>query len=368
MPAGSRALYGASERPSGTFASGSAECLTLRQTRAPDGESFSSAAGRSLIVCTVLAAGIAGMIMAMGSQFDPVEPVSTATSSSVGMPKPRLNVASPIVVARAEIDELIAHWREITKWRSDPAQPDTFVPDVLARTPGHPDDILQFGPMRIRRHLVETIVKAAQVTEADPVLLMAIADKESSFSTGVKAKTSSATGLFQFIDSTWLKVVRDFGARHGLRKEAQAIVWVDDELVVTDSAERARILELRREPYVSALLAAEMLKRDANRIARRIGRDLTHGETYLAHFLGPDDAERFMEKVVDEPNSNAAKLLPKPARANKPIFFGSSGGKGLSIAEVHQKFQAMMNLRLDRYRDVLSHVGGPPVYAEAKTP
>jgi hypothetical protein len=221
--------------------------------------------------------------------------------------------------------------------------------------------------MRIRRHLVETIVKAAQATEADPVLLMAIADKESSFSTGIRAKTSSATGLFQFIDTTWLKVVRDFGARHGMAKEAQAITWVDDELVVADPAERARILELRREPYVSALLAAEMLKRDASRIGRRIGRDLTHGETYLAHFLGPDDAERFMEKVVEEPNSVAAKLLPKPARANKPIFFGSSGRKGLSIAEVHQKFQAMMNMRLDRYRDVLSHVGGPAIYAEAGT-
>jgi Transglycosylase SLT domain len=364
MQAGSMALYGASERPSGTLAGSSAECLFLRQTRAPEGESFSSAAGRSLIVCTVLAVGIAFMIMAMGGKLDAVPSAPAATSASLSMPKPRLGVP-PTIVARAEIDELLAQWREITKWRDDPAQPATLVPEVLARTPGNPDDILQFGPMRIRRHLIETIVKAAQVTNADPVLLMAIADKESSFSTGVKAKTSSATGLFQFIDSTWLRVVRDFGTRHGLRKEAAAITWVDDELVVADPVERTRILELRREPYISALLAAEMLKRDASRIARRIGRDLTHGETYLAHFLGPDDAERFMEKVVDEPNSIAAKLLPKPARANKPIFFGSSGRKGLSIAEVHQKFQAMMNMRLDRYRDVLSHVGSAPAYAEA---
>ena len=270
-------------------------------------------------------------------------------------------------MARAEIDDLIAHWRGLSTWQAERGTPPTLIPDVLTSGAGHPDDILQFGPMRIRRHLVETIVKAAHVTEADPVLLMAIADKESSFSTGVKAKTSSATGLFQFIDATWLKVVRDFGARHGLKKEAQAIVWVDDELVVADAAERARILDLRREPYLSALLAAEMLKRDASRIGRRIGRELTHGETYLAHFLGPDDAERFMEKVVGEPNSVAAKLLPKPARANKPIFFSASGRKGLSIAEVHQKFQAMMNLRLDRYRNVASHVGAPAVYAEAGT-
>ena len=109
---------------------------------------------------------------------------------------------------------------------------------------------------------------------------------------------AASTYSFSRMESTWLRTVRDFGARHGLDKEAKAIVWVDDELVVSDPAEKARILELRRDPYVSALLAAEMLKRDRARIASRIGRDLTDGETYLAHFLGPDDAERFMEKVV----------------------------------------------------------------------
>ena len=366
MPASTMTLYGVTERLHGDYAGNATDCLTLRPSRAPEGESFSSAAGRSLIVCAVLAAGIAGTIMAMGSQLDPVRPAEAATPVAMTMPKPRINHA-PSIMARAEIDDLIAHWRGLAEWQAEPGSSRSLVPDVLTRSSGHPDDILQFGPMRIRRHLVQTIVKAAQATEADPVLLMAIADKESSFSTGVRAKTSSATGLFQFIDSTWLKVVRDFGARHGLKKEAQAIVWVDDELVVQDSAERNRILELRREPYLSALLAAEMLKRDASRIGRRIGRELTHGETYLAHFLGPDDAERFMEKVVDEPNSVAAKLLPKPARANKPIFFGNSGRKELSIAEVHQKFQAMMNMRLDRYRDVLLHVGNSPVYAEAGT-
>jgi hypothetical protein len=139
--------------------------------------------------------------------------------------------------------------------------------------------------------------------------------------------------------------VRDFGAKHGLAKEAQAINWVDDQLVVSDAAERARILDLRRDPHLSTILAGEMLSRDRARIARRIGRDLTQGETYLAHFLGPDDAERFLEKVVGEPNANASKLLPKPRAANKPIFFARKGrkAKSLSVAEVHRKFEAMMD-------------------------
>lgn len=347
------ALAGASGPVGCSYAAISDECLVLRPARAPEGGSFAFAAGRSLLVCTALAAGIAGGIIGIGARVDGIRPAYAATPTMLAMPKPRLG-GTPAATAsdRNERSGLLSGW-----WHVDRVLPDVILDMVAPRAkPAQtdPEEILQFGPVRIRRHLVETILKAAQATDADPVLLMAIADKESSFSTGVQARTSSATGLFQFIEKTWLKVVKDFGAKHGLRKEAKAIAWVDDELVVADPAEKARILELRREPYVSALLAAEMLRRDRERIARRIGRDLTHGETYLAHFLGPDDAERFMEKVVEEPGAAAAKLLPKPARANKPIFFARSGRKqkSLSVAEVHRKFKAMMDLRLDRYRNV----------------
>ncbi len=183
---------------------------------------------------------------------------------------------------------------------------------------GDPNDILEFGPMKIRRHLVQTIVKAAQAVQTDPVLLMAVADKESSFITAVQAKTSSATGLYQFIERTWLGVVRDFGAQVRLAKEA-ALVTADanDKPVITDAAERARVLELRRDPYLSALMAGEMLKRDAARISQRIGRELTLGEVYLAHFLGPDDAGDFLDKVVNKP----APPPPccSPAGAGQPL-------------------------------------------------
>jgi hypothetical protein len=354
MRANAMALAGASGSVGCSYAAAiSDERLVLRPARAPEGGNFAFAAGRSLLVCSALAAGIAGGIIGIGGRVDGFKSAYAATPTTLIMPKPRLGGTTAAATQdTSERTGLLSGW-----WNVDRVLPDVILDLVTRRAKPpqtDPEEILQFGPMRIRRHLVETILKAAQATDADPVLLMAIADKESSFSTGVRARTSSATGLFQFIEKTWLRVVRDFGARHGLAKEAKAITWVDDELVVADAAEKARILELRREPYISALLAAEMLKRDRQRIGRRIGRDLTHGETYLAHFLGPDDAERFMEKVVEEPQAAAAKLLPKPARANKPIFFARAGRKqkSLSVAEVHRKFSAMMDLRLDRYRNV----------------
>lgn len=241
---------------------------------------------------------------------------------------------------------------------------------------GDPNDILEFGPMKIRRHLVQTIVKAAQAVQTDPVLLMAVADKESSFITAVQAKTSSATGLYQFIERTWLGVIRDFGGKHGLAQEA-ALVTNDanDKPVITDPAERARVLDMRRDPYLSALMAGEMLKRDAAVISQRIGRELTLGEIYLAHFLGPDDAGDFLDKVVNKPAAAAAALLPGPARANRSIFFAANRyvGRGrhrkpmsLSVAEVHEKFEAMMQTRGSRYQNVRA-VSGIMAYADADT-
>lgn len=212
---------------------------------------------------------------------------------------------------------------------------------------GDPEEILQFGPMKVRRHIVETIVRAAKKVGADPVLLMAIADKESSFATGVKARTSSATGLFQFIERTWLGVVAQFGTRHGLDREAQMIKAGQARL---DPRERADILEMRRDPYLSALLAAEMLKNDTVRMEQRLGRKLSGGEVYLIHFLGPSDAESFIRAATDDPDGTAASKFPRPAQANKSIFW--SNKKALSVTDVHQKFEAMIVGRLKRYQDV----------------
>ena len=225
----------------------------------------------------------------------------------------------------------------------------TLLSVLEGKGPRNPDELLAFGPVKIRRHLVEKIVKAARETDMDPVLLMAIADKESSFQTEVQAATSSAQGLYQFIEKTWLGVVREFGPRYGLAKEAQ--------LVAGDlpAAERSRILDLRRDAYLSAAMAGEMLKRDSNRIARRIARPLTGGEIYLVHFLGPDGAERLLDQASKKPDALAGDLLPRAAAANKTIFFGANAegeSKSLSVTEVRSKIETMISVRLDRYRGV----------------
>jgi hypothetical protein len=221
-----------------------------------------------------------------------------------------------------------------------------------------PNEILTFGAMRVQRWIVETIVKASDVTGADPVYMMALADKESSFIPANKASTSSAEGLFQFISSTWLQMVRTYGAKHGLAAEAEAIQSVKGKLQVADAAARDRILRLRRDPYLSALMAGEMMKRDRALIEKKIGRQLDRSEYYLAHFLGADSASKLMALVDDGSSQSASKTFPAAAKANKSLFYAKDGKKtrNLSVAEVYSKIDGMIDARIGRYEGVASRI------------
>src|SRR4051794_10710964 len=156
-----------------------------------------------------------------------------------------------------------------------------------------PQEILVFEQMRVPRWLAETVVRAAQVTGVDPAYLMALADKESSLLLDNKARTSSAEGLFQFVEGTWLEVLRRYGPKHGYAAEAEAIQVVQGRSKVSDSDERERILNLRRDPYLSALMAGEMMNAHRQVLAGQVARDPSFAELYMAHFLGVQGASRF---------------------------------------------------------------------------
>ena len=67
------------------------------------------------------------------------------------------------------------------------------------------------------------IQNASVKTGVDFSYLLKQADVESSFNATAKAKGSSATGLFQFIESTWLSMVKKYGDKYGLGTMADKI-------------------------------------------------------------------------------------------------------------------------------------------------
>lgn len=215
------------------------------------------------------------------------------------------------------------------------------------------EDAVRFGERSVPLKVVDTIVKASEEAGVDPVYMMALADKESSFETDAKAATSSAQGLFQFVRATWLELIRDFGARYGLDEEAASVKGRGPAITVAGGM-KDHVLSLRNDPRVAALMAAELIKRDRDRIEARVGRPLSTAEMYLAHFLGTASAGRFLSLSNEKPDETAAKAFRSAAKANRSLFTQKQGGKRrhLTIAEFQNRIEDMIDERLARYRGV----------------
>ncbi len=178
-----------------------------------------------------------------------------------------------------------------------------------------------------------SLQRAANATGVDFGYLVKTATRESSLNPHAHAPTSSAAGLFQFIEQTWLSMVKSSGAKHGYGSFADQIVkGRDGRYVVPNAAARKQVLALRYDADANAVMAAEMTAGHAAYLKGRIGRDATQGELYAAHFLGPDGAADLINASQTRPQAAAASLFPKAAHANRSIFY--SHGRALNVTEV----------------------------------
>jgi len=190
------------------------------------------------------------------------------------------------------------------------------------------------------------IKKASRATGVDFSYLLKTAARESSFNKSAKAKTSSAAGLFQFIESTWLKTVKDVGDKFGLDNYTPHILKTrSGRYYVPDQKMRNEILQLRHNPEVSALMAGAFTQNNSDFVEAHVGREPSPGELYIAHFLGAKGAAKLISLADANPNARADRHFPAAARANKPIFY--SRGRPRTVAQVyknlvrhHQKIDA----------------------------
>jgi len=175
---------------------------------------------------------------------------------------------------------------------------------------------------------------AADRTGADFGYLLSTAMRESSLNPEAKASTSSATGLFQFIEQTWLGTMHRHGAAHGLSAYADAIrTGKDGRFTVADKGTREEILALRKDPRVAALMAGELTNDMSSEMGAALGRGVSAGELYVAHFLGPQAAVKMIKAAADTPMAAAANLFPDAAAANTRIFY-TKGGQARAVSSV----------------------------------
>src|SRR5262245_8667510 len=191
------------------------------------------------------------------------------------------------------------------------------------------------------------IRQAAQSTGISFDYLLTTAKIESNFNPSAQASTSSAKGLYQFIDQTWLGTMKQDGASLGLGRYANAIARSSNgNYEVSDPAMRAAILRLRNDPQVSAMLAGALTRNNAALVGSSIGRQPTSGELYIAHFLGADGAGKLINGASKQPQASAAAMFPHAAAANHSIFYDASG-RARSVGEVYAKLTRLFDSARD---------------------
>ncbi len=184
--------------------------------------------------------------------------------------------------------------------------------------------------------IVRNIRQASLATSTDFGLLMAQAQQESGFNPGAKAATGSAAGLFQFVDSTWLDMVRRFGAKYGMGQLAQQIgADAAGKPTVSDPAVKQRILALRNDPSLASSLAGEYANLNKGELESALGRAPSRADLYIAHFLGAAGATSFLKALATKGGTSAANLLPDAA-ANNPGIFYDAAGRARSVSAIYR--------------------------------
>src|ERR1700694_4874007 len=188
-------------------------------------------------------------------------------------------------------------------------------------------------PSHVR--IAGAIKQAANTTGTSFQYLLATAKMESNFNSRASASTSSARGLYQFIDQTWLGTVKEAGAPLRYGKYADAITKSPSGgYSVSDPRARTAIMKLRDDPAAASSMAAVLTQSNSFKLTGKIGRRPTDGELYMAHFMGVGGAAKLISNAEDNPNAAGALLFPTAAPANRPIFYDHSG-RARSVSEVY---------------------------------
>jgi len=187
------------------------------------------------------------------------------------------------------------------------------------------------------------IAAASRKTGIDFNYLLGQAQVESGMRANARAATSSATGLYQFIEQSWLGVIKDHGAEHGLGWAADSIRQTSSgRYVVSDPAARRAILDMRSDPQTAALMAAEHASDNKAALEDRLGRPATGTDLYMAHFLGQGGAAKFLGAMETNPDRSGAAMFPAAARANRSIFYASNG-QPRTLSDIYARFAGKLD-------------------------
>jgi hypothetical protein len=127
------------------------------------------------------------------------------------------------------------------------------------------------------------------------------------------AGTSSARGLFQFTDGTWLDMFQRYGGQVGY---------------TPDRMSAQEILALRGDPQLSTTMAAFYAKENKKYLQDNGVTQVGDTELYLAHFLGPAGAVDFIKALQAGPHEGvhaSGHFSEEQIAANLGVFRNRKG-------------------------------------------
>jgi hypothetical protein len=169
----------------------------------------------------------------------------------------------------------------------------------------------------------EIIKEVSEKKKVNYSLALSIAKIESALNVKAKAKTSSALGLYQFIDSTWANMINTYGSKNGIED-------IGD----------------RTNPEHSTLMFCELVKENERYLKRNGHKNLSDTDFYLAHFLGPRKAHDFISARDISGKKVAKDLFPLEAKANPSVFYNKDTPRTLN--EVYDLFSLKLKKALEK--------------------
>jgi hypothetical protein len=203
------------------------------------------------------------------------------------------------------------------------------------------------APVATRTQVKDTLRQSGVRKGTDFNYLLNVAHGESRFQANAKSKTSSAAGVFQFTEQTWLQMVKTHGAKYGLAAEAQAIKpAANGRYEVPDAKARQAILAQRNDPKLATLMATELAGDNRKFLEKRLGRKATEGEVYAAHAFGASGALRMIQARTATPDRPADQVLPQAARANKAIFYDRATQAPRTASQIMARLDSIVASKL----------------------
>jgi hypothetical protein len=181
------------------------------------------------------------------------------------------------------------------------------------------------------------IIEGSAETNADPALMLSVAWLESRFDSHSRNPASSATGLYQFTDASWGSAIEKFGGKYGLKAPEVAHRTARK---LRHSA--LRTAQMRKNPRIAAVMAAEEIKSEASQAEMHIGRPLSRDEVYLVHVLGVRGAETFIRAAERSPRELCLAVIPVAAH-NNPGLFTSGNKRPLTVGEAMARLHNKLN-------------------------